>query len=221
MKAKKLALVLGFALLLAGVFTACTKQTPIIETRGYGGGGLVSNQTLVGWEDLRIDATQAMKGASAPTDETGFRGSSSFTSRNLVHNQADGIEFDVQMPHAWDNTDVWPHVHFSPWITNTGTVTVSFILDCFDAAIDGTFPASSTTYTMTKSWTNSGQWKHLLASRATAYTGLTGKGISAVQKCRLFRDNTVTGNLAGKVSLLYLDIHYRTDAMGSSAATSK
>ena len=35
-------------------------------------------------------------------------------------------------------------------------------------------------------------------------------------KCRLYRDNTVTNNIASAVTFLYFDIHVEIDSLGSS-----
>ena len=169
------------------------------------------------YEDLRIDATATRVGVVAPTDEVGFRGDSNFFSRNLVHNQADEIQFSVQMPHAWkEGGELFPHVHFAPWISNAGAAAAKFIFEYYQATADAEFPASPSTYTVTKTWTGSQQWYHLIASNATSLT-TTGWTISTIIKTRMYRDNTVTNNLGGKVALLYVDWHYEIDALGSMA----
>ena len=169
------------------------------------------------FEDLRIDATATRTGVVAPTDEVGFRGSANFYSRNFVHNQADEIQFSVQMPHAWkEGGELFPHVHFSPWIANAGAGAAQFIFEYFQANNEAEFPGSPATYTVTKTWTGSKIWYHLIASNATSID-TTGWTISTIVKTRMYRDNTVSNNLAGKVALLYVDWHYEIDALGSMA----
>lgn len=53
------------------------------------------------------------------------------------------------------------------------------------------------------------------AGNATALD-MTGKTLSSVLKCRLYRDNTIANNLADKVAMLYVDFHYEVDAIGSA-----
>jgi hypothetical protein len=174
--------------------------------------------TATGWEDLRIDGLATRAGTVAPKDTTGFRGNANFQTRNLINTQADEVQFSVQMPHAWKvGSSIYPHVHFSPIAANAGAVTVSLTFECYDATISGTFPAGVTTYQVTDSWTGDAQWAHRLAGNVTAYT-MAGMGISAVQKCRLFRDNTVTGNYADEIALLYIDWHYEVDTPAGSRA---
>ena len=175
------------------------------------------------FEDLRVDGLNTRTGVVAPTDETGFRGNSNFYVRNFVHNQADEVQFDVQFPHAWNaGSTISPHVHFSPWITGTASVqAVRFILDYYWGNIDEPFPTGSSTFAMEYTWTGSFQWKHLIAEHVGTDLSGAGKGFSSIMKCRLYRDNTITNNLAGKATLLYFDIHYQSDGFGSQKNTQK
>ncbi len=167
------------------------------------------------YEDLRIDGLSTRTGSVAPTDETGFRGSANFYSRNLVHNQADEVQFSVQMPHAWRaGSGIYPHVHMAPWASSTGSQTAQFQLECYNADVGDTFPAVAASYEMSTTWTTDKQWAHLIAGNDQALA-MTGLELSSILKCRLYRDNTVGGNYANKVSLLYFDIHYEVDAFGS------
>ena len=180
-------------------------------------GTLVLNGTATTFEDLRIDAALARPGVVAPTDEVGFRGSSNFYARNFVNTQADEIQFQVQMPHGWRvGSGMYPHVHFSPWTTTgTGNFAVRFILEYYIANFDTQFPTPPSTYTMTYTWSNTDKrWYHCIASNITPIS-MTGKEMSCVLKCRLYRDNTVANNYAERVTLLYFDIHYEVDMLGS------
>jgi hypothetical protein len=173
------------------------------------------------FDDLRIDGLSTRAGVVAPTDETGFRGNNAFQVRNFVHNQADEVQFDIQLPHSWKEGGLlYPHVHFAPWISSTGAKAAQFILEYYFANVGEQFPASPSTYTMTKTWAVDQQWYHLIAGNATALTS-TGKTLSSILKCRLYRDNTVSNNLAGKVAFLYFDIHYEVDGFGSDGEYEK
>lgn len=195
-------------------------QIGAVSGGNYTNIGTDGTLTLAGaataYEDLRIDGLSTRTGVVAPTDEVGFRGNSNFYSRNFVHNQADEVQFSVQLPHAWkEGGELFPHVHFSPWITNTGAGACQFIMEYYFANVGDVYPTPPLTYTMTKTWSGSQQWYHLIALNATPIT-TTLKTISSVMKCRLYRDNTVSNNLAGKVALLYIDFHYEVDSFGSS-----
>lgn len=178
--------------------------------------------TATTFEDLRIDGMSTRVGVTAPTDEVGFRGDAAFYSRNFVHNQADEVQFSVQLPHAWkEGSAIHPHVHFSPWAANEGAAAAKFIFEYYIANVNGTYPASPATFPVTKTWTDSNQWKHLIAGGDSAGIDMTGYTLSSILKVRMYRDNTVTNNLADKVALLYIDIHYEIDALGSDSEYGK
>jgi len=175
------------------------------------------------WDDLRVDGLSTRVGVVAPTDETGFRGDNNFYARNFVHTQADEIQFQVQFPHDWaGGTLISPHVHFSPWITGTASVqAVKFILEYYWANVYDDFPASPSTYSMEYTWTGSKQWSHLIAEHSSGDLDASGYSFSNIMKCRLYRDNTVANNLAGKATFLYFDIHYQRDSFGTSQEYTK
>lgn len=167
--------------------------------------------TIPGYDDLRIDGLMTTKGVTAPTDETGFRGNANFIVRNFVHNAADEVQFPLQMPHHWlEGSPIFPHAHFSPWIANAGSAAVRLVMEMYIAKPFDQYPAGVATYTMSYAWSGDKQWYHLIASNETPLA-MTGMTISTVAQCRLYRDNTVANNLAGKITFQYLDIHYKVD----------
>ena len=73
------------------------------------------------WDDLRLDATATRNGPIAPTDETGFRGNSSFLSRNFVHTHRPMRFSSTRNFHTlfcsavrFFRTSILPHGHRSP-----------------------------------------------------------------------------------------------------------
>jgi hypothetical protein len=170
-------------------------------------------------EDLRVEGMTTRVGTVAPTDGTGFRGDANHQQRTFVHTQADEVQFLIQMPHAWvgGSTGIEPHVHFCPTTSTAGTASyaVRFALEYYWANVGAQFPATPGTILMTETWTGEAQWKHLIADAGSALT-LTDGALSAILKCRLFRDNTVANNYAAPVTLLYFDAHYEVDSLGSS-----
>lgn len=172
---------------------------------------LLGNATV--FEDIKVNILNAKTGITAPTDEVGFRGNANFYARNFVHTQADEVQFDIEIPHNWKKGGLlYPHVHFSPWITGSGTS--KFNLEYYWTNIDNSFPASTSAYSMTKTWGTDQQWYHLVASGVTPMTS-SGMEMSSILKCRLYRDNSIDGNFPGKVTILYFDLHYEIDSLGS------
>ncbi len=197
------------ALLMAILLLSCRGNE--LETRG---GGL--NNPPETAEDFSVAGNLSVAGESRFSDSVRLLGAgTNFYSRNLVHNQADEVQFSVQMPHAWRaGSGIYPHVHMAPWASSTGSQTAQFQLECYNADVGDTFPAVAASYEMSTTWTTDKQWAHLIAGNDQALA-MTGLELSSILKCRLYRDNTVGGNYANKVSLLYFDIHYEVDAFGS------
>jgi len=185
---------------------------------------MVTYQTLeytnTKWEDSQVAATSVKLGVTAPTWEGGFKGDGDMYCLNFVHNQADEVLFTVQLPHARKLTSlVYPHVHFTPYAAlGAGTYAGQFILKYYYGLIGGSFSALQT-ITMTKNWTGEQQWVHFIAD-TTPYS--LAAGISTVLQCRLYRDNTVGNNFAGKLSFLGFDFHLEIDTpAGSGQETAK
>lgn len=196
---------------------------PVLATANIGGNSNYAgfaadgSLTFVGdatvFDDLRVEGATARVGAVAPTDGTGFRGDANHQMRTFVHTQADEVQFYVQFMHGLKvGSTCYPHVHFMPVTTGTGVV--KFVLEYYWANVNGQFPGTPGTYPMTYAIGANKQWYHLIADGA----GLTlaNVGLSAIMKCRLYRDNTVGSNLAAAVAFLYFDIHVELNSLGSS-----
>lgn len=173
-----------------------------------------------GWEDSQVPAASQRVGVTAPTYEGGFKGDANQYVLNFVHNQADEILFTVQIPHSRKmNSLIFPHCHISPFeSTGAGAHAAQFIFKYYIASIDAAF-GSVQTVTMTKAWSGEGQWYHYVAEPAAGISLDTE--ISSILVGRLYRDNTVTNNFAGKITLLSFDIHYQTDTYGSRLESTK
>ena len=172
-------------------------------------------------EDLRVEALAVKVGVTAPTDTVGFRGNNDFQDRRFVHNQADEVQFSIQMPHGWkEGSTIEPHVHFCPTTTDAAG-TVQFGLAYYVASVGGTFPATPGTVLMKSTWSANSQWVHLIAEGTAAPITMTGQTLSSVLKCRLYRDNSVTGNLEQAVSFLWFDAHIEVDSFGSRTEYTK
>lgn len=203
------------------VYTAASQTTPKFgDSSNYlyiaADGSPRLYGTATQFDDLRVEALSVKIGITAPTDTTGFRGDATFQDRRFVHNQADEVQFSVQLPHGWkEGGTIFPHVHFCP-ITTDAAGTVRFALEYYGAKVGGTFPATPGTLLLTKTWSTNNQWVHLIADNDTGID-MTGYTLSSVLKCKLYRDNTVTTNLAQAVSFLYFDVHVEIDSFGSSS----
>lgn len=168
------------------------------------------------FDDLLRDATSTRTGVVAPTTGTGFRGDNNFYHTTMVHTQADEVQFEVQLPHRGKaGSLLYPHVHFMPTVVSAGAQAVRFVLEFYTANVNAQFPASPASIQLTKTWTGSQQFYHLIAGN-DAGLAVAGWTLSNILKCRLYRDNTVANNLASPVAFLYFDIHVELDSLGSS-----
>jgi hypothetical protein len=175
---------------------------------------LMSGDATV-FNDMLTSANASRVGVVAPTIAAGFRGDDNFLRTSFVSNQADELQFDVQFSHGWkEGSEFFPHVHFAPEAAGGASNAAKFILEYYFASYEDQFPATPSTYEMTATWSGDKSWYHLIAGNPTGITIETGT-ISAIMKCRVYRDNTVTNNLAANVSVLYFDWHIELDTIGS------
>ena len=177
----------------------------------------VGNATT--WDDLRVQILTRV-GGTAPTFTSNFAGNANLYYYAFATGTTNSVYFEVQMPHSWAGTKIYPHVHCSPTTVNSGTV--RWILEYTWANIDGTF-SSSSTYNMDATFTSSTAWKHYLATN-TGITPSTGTqdGISTMMICRLYRVGGGTGDTyAANAALIAFDIHYEQNTTGSRTPTTK
>lgn len=172
------------------------------------------------FDDLRVDSLSWRNGVTAPTVETGFAGDANHSVVNFLNNQADEIQFPVQLPHSWkEGSVVYPHFHYAVFDSaSNGTYNVKFILEFYRADIGESFSTNAKqTFTMTDTFTsasNDKRYVHAIAQNNLGVAMIDFK-ISNVWNCRLYRDNTVANNFPGKISGLYFDIHFEIGSTGS------
>lgn len=176
-------------------------------------GTLTFNGAATVWDDLRVPLYSRGVGSS-PTYTSGFAGNANLYSWYFSNTGTNNLYFEMQMPHSWDGTTIYPHIHWCP--TTTGTGSVRWILEYSWADITDTFGASAT-FNMDSTISTSSQWKHTIASNASGLTPSTSQdGISTMMVCRLYRVGGGTGDTyAASASLLAIDFHYRINTVGS------
>lgn len=185
---------------------------------------LTGNNTV--YDDLQIPGFAVRTSGSSPPDfAANFAGDASLYSYLFDGgNTMEEVFFDVQMPHCWkEGSTIYPHVHFSPTSTNSSDAvsrTVRFVLEYTWSNVNATFGAS-VEYEMTKAFVpNTSLWAHLIASGAGV--AATGKTLSSIMKCRLYRDPANAGDTYPQdVALLSVDFHCEIDSLGSVTEYSK
>lgn len=169
--------------------------------------------TAISWNDLQVPGFSVRTGASAPGFESGFAGDATLYNYNFNGiNTTEIVYFSVQFPHNYiPGSTFYPHVHWSP--TTTGTGTVKWNIECSDADIYGTF-AAGLTASGTTTIPSDQQWDHIVTDIPAG--GATGGGISSIGVCRLFRDPTDPADTYdADAALLSIDWHIQVDSLGS------
>lgn len=165
------------------------------------------------YEDLRVPVTAVRAGGAAPTWGT-FSGN---LETWLFPTNADAeVHFAVQLPHAWmEGSEIEAHVHWAPMDTDTGDV--SWNLEYIWANEGATFGAAAT-LSPTPDPADGTALKHQYFDIGDIAG--TGKTISSILICRLYRDVS-NDDYTGWAALLEFDFHIRLDARGSSTETVK
>jgi hypothetical protein len=178
------------------------------------GGILLSNAATI-WNDLVVSPFSTYRGGG-----DAVIGPISGTVRAVLFESGanESVYFTVQMPHGWkEGTTIYPHLHWSPQSTLTGTVNWGFEYSWanYDATTPQSFPATTTTLTTTATISTNSSDKHLI----TAFSSITdaSKKISSILICRLYRVSNGGGadSFPGSVALLSFDFHYESDGFGS------
>jgi hypothetical protein len=194
--------------------------------------GVQLNGTTTVWKDLRVsvNAVRVIAGG-APPDWSQFKDNGAASTGVYLYWFDPGTEqnvyFDVQMPHDWkEGTDIEPHVHWVSADTAGASGTdVCWGLEYTWANINGTFGNTTLIYGDTQS---NGAGETITVDKHY-YTDLTtisgsGKTISSMLVCRLFRDAAGVGgtdDYDDDAGLLEIDFHYQVDTIGSRTETAK
>lgn len=181
-----------------------------------------TNKTLelqeIVWEDLRIiPGAFEFAGVSDPSLQNWQPGGAGTTFKVWKFQSGDEVFFTCQIPHSYkQGTDIEVHVHWTP--ADRGNEesgnTVAWKLDYSWTNVNAVFPSSATA-DMTDTCTGTDDYHEITAS--ITVTG-TGKNISSMLVCRLYRDagDTWAGITAAQSpALLEFDIHFQINTMGS------
>lgn len=174
------------------------------------------------WEDLRFPA-EALKAAGVkdPAYSTCVGGLRAYY---FSHTTQEEVYTAVQMPHAWDGSAIYPHVH---WLASTGSATIAdsplWAIEYSWANLGSTFPAAATVYASTHYPAAAVVSKrHVLTSFDPIQPTTSQNGLSSMLLIRLYRDCTVAADdFEHGVFMCEFDLHYRIDMVGSRQELSK
>lgn len=170
----------------------------------------------VRWDDLRVTLD---KGSNAAQIDylSGSTGPQIWYFRN--NDGLESMSFTVQLPHTWvEGSTLYPHLHWLPRTTATGNIEWNFEYSWvnYDAATPQVFPAITTTTVVA-----SGPFTartHLITPLTAANAGIdgTGKKISSILICRLWRNSSNTNDTYNyDAGVLFMDFHIEVDGYGS------
>lgn len=173
------------------------------------------------WDDLLINSgVFEFAGVGDPTLSNWQPGGAGTTFKVYKFQKNDEVFFSCQFPHTYkEGSDIYPHLHWTPadrGVAENGNL-VGWKLDYTWCNIDGTFVSSGTIDLQDAC--DGTNHKHQVAIGA-AITG-TGKKISSMVMCRLYRedtgaDDTWVGTIAAESpAILQFDFHHLIDADGS------
>lgn len=185
-------------------------------------GTMIMEGTATIWDDLRVTLDQGSN--SALLDYlSGTSGPQIWFFRNNAAVEA--MSFTVQLPHSWkEGTTIYPHLHWIPKNTAGGNVEWNFEYTWanYEPAAPQVFPAITTsTVVASGPFTAS---TSLITALTTSNAGIvaTGKKISSILVCRIWRDaSRAADTYAADAGLLFLDFHIEMDTFGSRSEYSK
>jgi hypothetical protein len=181
------------------------------------------------WDDLRIEPVVKATGTNDPTftqwftNGAGSRGVYLYNFTNDILASEKEVFYTVQLPHSWAQTAIYLHAH---WISDNSqaTAAVRWGLEYTWANVGQVFGNTTIIYSSTPfpADVNLVQYKHYKTQFAAITPTASQNGISSILICRLFRnsshaDDTFTG-IAG---LLYADVHFELNTIGSRTELTK
>jgi hypothetical protein len=130
--------------------------------------------------------------------------------------------FMVQMPHSWkEGSDIYPHVHWSVQ-DDLGSSVVRWGLEYTWSNVGSTFSQPSIIYGTTPIGAASPVTANLHTITPFGALDATGKNLSSVILCRVFRDGDNSGDTFNHDAfLLMIDFHFEEDSFGSRTEYTK
>jgi hypothetical protein len=178
------------------------------------------------WEDLRVPVNALKVPTVNPPVWTDYSAGQllAFETTEVAGNE-EQVFFTVQIPHSYRlGSDIIPHVHWVPAVDTTdATEGVRWGLEYEWVNMEGTFSTTDTIYALETLTKGACINTHQLTS-FSAITG-SGKGISSMLVCRLFRNSSngadTYDGAGANALLLEIDFHYEIDTIGSRSSTAK
>ncbi len=180
-----------------------TKEFPSFKVGDVAGGNytdfdttgfITFNGTTTVWDDLRVEPNIKGTGTNDPTftkwfdNGAGSRGVFLYNFTDATTASEKEVFFQVQLPHSWKGTTIYPHVHWIPLAAGVGQRPV-WGLEYNWADIGQVFGNTTIAYTtgLVPNDANLVQYKHYISPFAGITPTTNQDEISAILMCRLFR----------------------------------
>lgn len=175
------------------------------------------------WDDLRVSANSTNLGGSKDPDFALWLNNGGASQGVFIYwfdrNTEEELYFMVQMPHGWaQGSDIHPHIHWAPKANGAAGAVVNWGLEYTWVNIGST--AGNTTIISNNVHTPADD--PLVANRhyLTEFAAIdgTGKTLSSMLACRVFRDATGalgTDDYNADAGILEIDFHYQIESIGS------
>lgn len=192
-------------------------------------GTLVFYGNAMVFDDLRVEPTVRSSGVNVPafaqwfTNGAGSRGVYLYNFTNEVVANEKEVYFTAQMPHSWAGTAIGCHVH---WVhsTNQAAAAVRWGFEYSWSDLGATFGNTNIIYGSTPVPADADlvQYKHYLTPFPDITPTADQDNISSVLIGRVFRNSSHADDTStGTAGLLYIDIHYEIDTIGSRTELAK
>ncbi|MBI3138986.1 MAG: hypothetical protein HYZ15_10405 [Sphingobacteriales bacterium] len=176
----------------------------------------------VRWDDLRV----VLDNGSNAAQLSYLSGSSGPQIWYFRYDQGvEAMSFNVQLPHSWkEGTTIYPHLHWVPKSSASGNVEWNFEYSWvnYDPNTPQQFPAYTTsTVISTGPFTAT---THKITSLTASNAGIsgTGKKISSILVCRIWRNSSTSGDTYNAdAGVLFVDFHIQVDGWGSRSEYEK
>jgi hypothetical protein len=170
------------------------------------------------WEDYRVTVHNVRVPASNFPAWTAYSAGQVLAFEyQAVEGNEEEVFIVIQVPHSYkEGSTVYPHFHCVPETNDSATF--RFGLEYEWVEIDAQFSSTTTIYVDT-AINNDGD-RHISVD-FPAISG-TGKGISSLFLCRLFRNSShANDDFDDDVYFIDFDLHYQRDAFGSRQVADK
>jgi hypothetical protein len=127
---------------------------------------------------------------------------------------------DIQLPHGYkEGSKIYPHIHWTP--SDAGTGNVVWKVDYEWVNVGGSYNLTTTT-TLSATVAANGAWASGIADLAPTGIDGTGKTISSILVCRIYRDgNDAADTYDNSAAIIGFDIHVEENTLGSRTVTTK